>query len=258
VSEGPPPGPPPEVPLPSALPGARLVALTVALAAWVLPWEVAFVDATGPARTLAGPLRTGGAAALAFVAAWGLALTAGTRRGARGLGAGEAATSLALAAVTVLLLATEHPFVPGGERRASWIPIFAPLALLALLDLGVRRARGGAGSEISAVRAGSAAVAALALFVARQPLPFAAALWLALAAGSSLLATERRQRRAQHALALVAAVAILLGPQILEWIEPPPLSIRTASPAPLAYRAAAAVLVALAFVDLVRPAADGP
>jgi hypothetical protein len=240
----------------SPLAGPRLVALAVCLATWVLPWEVAFVDYAGPARTLAGPVRTGGVAALAFVAAWGLALAAGSRRGLPGLAVGEAATSFALGALVVGLLVAEHPFLPGGDRRESWIPVFAPLACLAALDLGVRLSRPGAGAEITAVRAGSAAVAALALFVAREPLPLGAAAWLALAAGSSLLSADTARRRGQHALALVAAVAILYAPEALAWIEPQPSRIRTASPAPLAYRAAAAALVAATFVDFVRPHAS--
>ena len=70
-----------------------------------------------------------------------------------------------MAAVMTGLLLAKHPWVPGGDIRSAWVPIFAPLALLAVLDALVVRFRRDAGYEISVIRAGAALFAAAAFVI---------------------------------------------------------------------------------------------
>ena len=70
-----------------------------------------------------------------------------------------------------VLVATRHPWLPGPDQRASWVPIFGPLAALSLLDLAVRVARPAAGLEITVIRAGAAIVAGASLLVALEGVP---------------------------------------------------------------------------------------
>jgi hypothetical protein len=233
------------------------VALGLLVVAWALPWAETRPDPFRPARAESGALRTGAVGALAALAAWGLSVAAYLARTRRGLRIGEAVTSFALAAATGVLVAADHPWIPGGDRRAAWTPIFLPLALLALLDLwAARRVReSDGGGEVAAIRAGSAAVAALALIVANQPLPAAVATWLCAAAFASLLPrTAWGTRRWHDLLSLAAAVAILFGPDLLRRIASIPKEIRPLSPAPVAYRAAAAAFVAFVLAQALRPA----
>jgi hypothetical protein len=193
----------------------RLALLLVATLAWLQPW-------LGAER---GPHAGGAPAFLGLVAAWGLALTAHLSRTRRGIGNGEAAVAAAVAGALAILLASSHPWIPGGERRVSWIPIFAPLALLGLLDLSVRFRRPAAGAdgdghdvpgrEITAIRAGSALLAAVALVVALEPLPAATAAFLgAVPFLVHWAATARAARRWLEAASLAAAVALVAAPDL--------------------------------------------
>jgi hypothetical protein len=238
---------------------ARIVVLALALVLWLLPWSQSFRGFTDDARVESGASRTGAVAALAFVLAWGLGTTARQARTRRGLDLGEAATSCAVAGLVALLVAIEHPWVPGaGQRSAAWLPIFVPLALLSALDLVVRLRRPGAGAEVTAIRAGSGLVAALALAVARQPLPATAALLVALGAGATLLpSTEAGSRRAHDALALAAALALLFAMPLRSAVDAPARVIKDVSAAPVAFQACAAALVVLTGAHALRRRSAG-
>jgi hypothetical protein len=205
----------------------RLVLLVLCLGAWCLPWAEAFPrDGDPVARTEAGAARTGAPAALAFVAAFGLGATAALARTRRGLAFGEAATCAAVGGAVTALLATSHPWLPAADRRATWVPIFLPLALMALLDVFARR-RGGIGREVTAIRAASGLLAGAALVVGLQPVPAAAALFLGVSPALSLAAArEDGARRALAALTAAACAALALAPEILHAIAPPPPAIR--------------------------------
>lgn len=182
----------------------RLFLLAACVGIWLLPW----------AGSETGPVRSGAAAALSLLAAWGLGATTLLARTRRGLAVGEAATSAALASLVTILVVAHHPWLPGPDRRATWAPIFGPLALMALLDLVtlVRRVPGV--RAIAVLRIGSALVAAAALFVALEPLPAAVALFLAAGpAVASFSRDARSARRGLEALLLLAAVGCFLAPE---------------------------------------------
>jgi hypothetical protein len=186
---------------------ARLVLLVAATIVWLQPW-------LGAER---GPHAGGAPAFLGLLAAWGLSLSALLARTRRGIGNGEAAVAAAVAGALAGLLAASHPWIPGGERRSSWIPIFAPLALLGLLDLSVRvrRSESGLGREITAIRGGSALLAAAALVVALEPLPAVTAAFLgAVPFLVHFTATARAARRALEGASLVAAVVLVAAPDL--------------------------------------------
>ena len=175
---------------------------------------------------LSGAERTGAAGSLALVAGFGLAALALLARARRDLLCGEAATSLAIAGLTLVLVATGHPWVEGPERRAVLVPIFGPLALLAILDL-VMRARGvSVGIEVGVVRAAAALVAAVALLLAHDPVPAGVALFLAiLPAVAALPRTARAARRGLEVAAFLAAAALFLAPELHAALAPPMLSL---------------------------------
>ena len=179
----------------------RLALLALLALAWVLPW-------LGDER---GTDRTGAVGAIALAAAWGLAATALLAKTRRGLAIGEAATSCAVATLMTVLVVGRHPWLPGPDQRASWVPIFGPLAALSALDLCVRIFRPAAGIEVTVIRAGAAIVAGLSLVVALQGAPAAAALWVGLAPVAVLWPrTARGAARGREALCALAAAAMLV------------------------------------------------
>ncbi len=155
----------------------RLGALVVLLGLWVLPsWAQAqvgdeYVDESGA-------IRSGAPAALALLALWGLSATSLAARTLRGLRIGAALTDAVLALTAMGLLVARHPWIPGGEIREAWVPVFGPLALLGVLDAVVVAVRKGFGHEIGVIRAGAALFAAGAFFVEQAWIPAGIAVWL--------------------------------------------------------------------------------
>ncbi|MFO0932383.1 MAG: hypothetical protein U1E39_06695 [Planctomycetota bacterium] len=185
---------------------ARLVVAALAIVVWMLPWR-------SDGRT--GPELTGAPALLAFVAVWGLAAGALLARTRRGLLVGEAVTSAAFAVAMTALVTAPHPWLPPPDRSATCLPIFAPLAALGLLDAASRLRRPPLGGEVAVIRAVTALLCAGALFVAWDPLPAAAALWLGVAPLAAIgPSTARGARRALEAMLLVACVALFLSPEL--------------------------------------------
>ncbi|MFV1957984.1 MAG: hypothetical protein ACC662_01090 [Planctomycetota bacterium] len=126
-----------------------------------------------------------------------------------GLGVAAALTDAAVAGLVTWLLAAPHASMPGGARRAAEVPIFAPLALLALLDAGLRLRAAGGSVEVTVIRAFAALFAAGALFVDQAWLQAALALWL----GASALFVWRLRSGSglRRGLALLCLLAVLLA-----------------------------------------------
>lgn len=193
----------------------RIAALLALVALWVLPsWATAQVgDQT---QEQSGAIRSGAPAAFALVALWGLGGAALVTRTARQMRAGAAVTDALLALVLTILLATEHPWMPGGDARAAWVPAFAPLVLLAALEAVALYVRRHDGHEIAVIRGVAALFAATALYLDRAFIPAGAALWLGLAPLVFLRAdTARRARLALEGWTLMAGVLAGLAP----WIQ---------------------------------------
>ena len=193
----------------------RLVALLALVLLWVLPvWVVAQVGDTSVGEL--GAVRSGVTAALALLALWGLSATSLGARTLSGLRIGGALTDAAIALTTTGLLLVKHPWIPGGALREAWVPIFGPLALLALLDALVTARRRGAGYEISVIRGGAALFAAGALAVNQDWIPAGIALWLGVAPLMFLkLRRPAPARRSLELFILVAAALAGLSP----WIQ---------------------------------------
>lgn len=227
----------------------RLVLLLVLLGAWFLRWTTA-QTAIGAALQ-DGPDRTGAVAALALLALWGLGATALAASTRRGLVIGTALTDAALAVAATLLVAGEHPWFPGGDARAGWIPVFAPLAGLAVLHAAVSAVGAETAREVAVIRAGAALVAAGALVVGQAWLPAGICLWL----GASPLLVSRMQapRAALDVLFLVAAVVALVSPALNDRLLPGQEHEGTYEGA-FFWIVACALLIALVIRDLVRRA----
>lgn len=225
----------------------RLVLLGVLLGAWFLRWTTA-QTAIGVALQ-DGPDRTGAVAALALLALWGLGATALAARTRRGLALGAALTDALVATAATLLVAGEHPWFPGGDARANWIPVFAPLAALAGLHAVVLAVRADTAREVAVIRAGAALLAAGALVVGQAWLPAAIALWL----GASPLLVDRLPdpRAALDALFLAAAVVALTSPALNDRLLPGHAHEGTYEGAFL-WIVACVLLIALTLRDLVR------
>jgi hypothetical protein len=190
----------------------RLVALVLLLGLWLLPWA----EVQTPQGDTVRPRwaeHTGVVGGLALVALWGACATsllATTRRGRR---LGAALTDAAVAFATTGLLAVLHAWIPGGAHRETWVPIFAPLGILAALDAFVVAARREAGGEITFLRAAAALFAAAALVVKAEWVPAGIAAWL----GASALAfglgkAPGAARRALETQVLLAGCFAILSP----------------------------------------------
>lgn len=221
--------------------------LVVLLGAWFLRWTTA-QTAIGVSLQH-GPARTGAVAALALLALWGLGATALAARTRRGLAIGAALTDALVATAATLLLAGEHPWFPGGDARASWIPVFAPLAALAGLHAAVLVLRTDVAREVAVIRAGAALLAAAALVVGQAWLPAAIALWL----GASPLLVLRLPdpRAAVDGLFLVATVVALVSPALNDELLPGREHEGTYEGA-FFWVVACALLIALVLRDLVQ------
>lgn len=231
---------------------ARLVVAALGLAVWMLPWRS---DGT------AGPALTGAPALLAFVAVWGLAATALLARTRRGLLVGEAVTSAAFAVAMTALVTAPHPWLPPPDRSATCLPIFAPLAALGLLDAVSRLRRPPLGAEVAVIRAVTALLCAGALFVAWDPLPAAAALWLGLAPLAVVgPATARGARRALEALLVVACVALFLAPELHPAVVgvDAKAEVETGTPWPFVFWLVVAALAILSGRGVLLPERDAP
>jgi hypothetical protein len=194
----------------------RLVALAFLVAFWLAPWaEIQTAD--GGVVLEAWRARTGAAGGLALAALWGLAATTLAARTRRGLRIGAAWTDAAVASAATALLLLEHRWIPGGEIRDAWVPIFAPLALLGVLDALRLRMQPDAGGEVTAIRGGAALFAAGTLVVGRAYLPAAVAFGLALSPLALLLVRRPTVCRAiVEAFVLVGAGAAVAAPAVQE------------------------------------------
>lgn len=235
----------------------RLLALLGMVAIWMGPDWVQ-VDVGGVARFEKGAVRTGVTGALALIALWGLASTSLAARSLRGLRVGTALTDAALALTTALLLLNAHPWIPGGDLREAWVPVFLPLALLALLDAGVHAWRPQAGSQVTAIRGGAALFAALALAAEGSWIPAGIALWLAITALVFVRATAAASaRRALEILTLAAGAVAGLAP----WLQRDLVGVNQTIGPELTWPVyvwcvLAALVVTTALDGVVRPEAD--
>ncbi len=232
----------------------RLGALVVLVCLWVIPtWVTAqsgddFVDEVGA-------VRSGAAAALALLALWGLAATSLSAQTVRGLRIGAALTDAVLALTVAGLLVAEHPWIPGGEIREAWVPIFGPLALLAVLDAVVIAMRDEPGYEISVIRSCAALFASGALAIDLRFLPAAIALWLGIAPLIFLkIRTPQRARRSLEAFILIAAAVAGFAPWIQKHLvgANPPVGTELTLPVYL-WCVTAALVVTTALDGMTRP-----
>jgi hypothetical protein len=223
---------------------ARLLLVLAAAAVWCLPW---LGDATGVERT-------GAAGALPIAALWalGAVLLLAARR--RGLLLGEAGSSAAIALVVAILVALAHPWLPGPDRRATLLPVFAGLFALAALDLGARARGAAVGIEVPFVRGVAAAVAAVALVVASAWIPAAACLVLALLPlAASLPHRARVARRALELVAFLLAAALFLAPEHRAAVAPLPASGAAPTVAAFLHRLLGIALALLAGIGVYDP-----
>lgn len=192
----------------------RLILLVILVLVWVLPsWGRAQVG--DGFRDQIGALRTGAAAALGLLVLGGLAATSLLARTRTALRAGLAATHAVVAAVMTVLLLLEHPWVPGGALRSAWVPVFAPLALLAALDAWRSAADPQHGDLLGWARALSGLFAAGAFYVAGAPVPAGVAAWLGLGGFAALRAgSARGVRRVIEALVILGGLVAGGAPQI--------------------------------------------
>ena len=187
----------------------RLVLLLALLLLWVIPnWTTARSAGSGY-REVIGAVRTGAFAALALVVLWGLSATSLLTRRRRGMRAGMAWTHALTAGLMAALLFVEHPWIPGGDARAAWVPVFAPLALLAALDAWRTQVDLRHGSALALFRALGGIFAAVAFYVAGHPVPAGVAAWLGLSGLAVLGAGNAlsNRRRIELLLFLAALVA---------------------------------------------------
>ncbi|MGE0193347.1 MAG: hypothetical protein AB7T63_15050 [Planctomycetota bacterium] len=192
----------------------RLILLLVLVLVWVLPsWGRAQVG--DGFREQIGALRTGAAAALGLLILGGLAATSLLARTRTALRAGLAATHAVVAAVMTVLLLIEHPWVPGGALRSAWVPVFAPLALLAALDAWRSAIDPDHGDLLGWARALSGLFAAGAFYVASAPIPAGVAAWLGLGGFAALRAgSARGVRRVLETLVVLAGLVAGGAPQL--------------------------------------------
>jgi hypothetical protein len=225
----------------------RLVALLAAAGLYLLPWHGA---ATGAERA-------GAAAALALLASWGVTATSLLARTRRGVRAGEAATCAAVAATVLWLVVSRHPWLPGPDRRATLVPVFGPLAVLAVLDLLSLARRVPVGAGVAGIRAGAALLAAAALLVAGQAFAagVAAFLWAAPVA-TAFVPTARDARRALDVVALLVAFALFAAPEIQASLVPPAPSVEVGTLWAFLHRVVAVVVAVGAFRGIFWPDPD--
>lgn len=173
--------PAPELAPPLPRTAFRLAVLLAMAGLLLAPWVVVQEPVAGRSVAEIGAVRAGAPALLALVAAWGLALGVRAARTRAGLRGAEAFTAASVAAAVGALLLLDHPWIPGGDRRAAWLPVFLPLALLAGFEGVLRRRASGAGRDVGRGRVAASAFAALALAADERWLLAGAAGWLALA-----------------------------------------------------------------------------
>lgn len=233
----------------------RLILLVGMLAIWAVPkWTDAQVG--GAVVSQSGGTRTGLLAAAALLALWGLSTTSLAARRLRGLRAGLALVSALIAVATTWLLATKHPWIPGGALRETWAPVFGCLGLMAVIEAVVALRRPLAGPELAWLRAGTALVAAAGLFVAGAMLPAGVALWLAATAvANAMITTAHGARRALEACALLGAIVAGFAPSLHGRLVDLARTTGIALPQ-YAWVVLAAVVATTAVDGILRPAAD--
>lgn len=236
------------------------LALVLALAVvWLLPWADTLSPTTGATQTQRGAERTGMAGLSALLVLWGLLLTTHMARTRRGVLAGEAFTHALLAGLVTLLLALEHPWLAAGERAAAWLPVFAPLALLAALDGATRLSSARTGCEITAVRVGAGLFAAASLAAGKAWLPAALAAWIA---GAPLVFLAGRSRaaagRALEGLLVGGALGAGFAPALQRLLVRMPDAIGGMRPTAIAWSVLAAIVVLNACSGLLAPSEPAP
>jgi hypothetical protein len=219
---------------------------------WLSTWAKV-MDARGEVHDEAWRLRTGAPAALALLALWGLSATALAARAVRGLCIGAALTDAALALATAGMLLVAHRWIPGGEIREAWVPVFGPLALLGLLDALVRWRVPRGGAEVAFIRAAAAALATVSFAADAAWLPAAVAGWLAVSpAAMAFGRSDRGARAAVEGLALAAAVAAVMAPAAFEGLFRPEAPAEEYPFTRYAWTLCAAVAGALSLAEILR------
>lgn len=233
----------------------RLILLIGMVAIWAIPaWADARVG--GAVVPQSGGTRTGLLAAAALLALWGLATTSLAARELRGLRAGLALVAALISLAATWLLHDKHPWIPGGELRETWAPVFGCLGLMAIIEAVVALRNPLAGPELAWLRAGSALVAAGGLFVAGAMLPAGLALWIAATAVcNAMITTPHGARRALEGFALLAAIVAGFAPSLHSRLVEIAPAIGSALPR-YAWVVLAAIVATTAVDGVLRPAAD--
>ena len=234
---------------------ARLIVLVAMVAIWAVPtWTQAQVG--GAMVDQSGGTRTGLLAAAALLSLWGLATTSLAARRLRGLRAGLSLTTALIALATTYLLATNHPWIPGGAMRETWGPVFGCLGLMAAIEAVVALRNALAGPELAWIRALCAFVAAGGLFVAGALLPAGIAAWIAITAVvNARIATAYGARRALEVFALLSAVVAGFAPSLHTRLVDVAPAVGSALPQ-YAWVVLAAIVATTAVDGALRPVAD--
>ena len=234
----------------------RLILLVAMVGVWAVPvWAEARVG--GSIVEQSGGTRTGLLAAAALLALWGLSTTSLGARRLRGLRAGLAFVSAIIAGAATWLLATNHPWIPGGELRETWAPVFGCLGLMAAIEGVVALRNPLAGPELAWLRAAVALVVAGGLFVAGAMLPAGLAAWLALTAiANARITTALGARRALEGFALLAAIVAGFAPSLHGRLVDVAPAFGTTSLPRYAWVVLAAIVATTAVDGILRPADD--
>lgn len=257
-SPPPPPAPSPDPggrgALPAAPPRLRLTLalLLLLLGTWFLRWTTA--QTSLGVEVQRGPARAGALSAVALLALWGIAATLLLARRVDRLRAGAALTDVAVGVAATLLLAGEHSWIPGADMHGAWLPIFAPLAVLALLEAGARFAGSDLAGEVQALRAVAGCFAAAALAADGVGLLAGIAGWLGL---SPLLlrrlSSPGATARGLQALFVLAALAALLAPALADLLRSDRVETVGVYEGQYGWVVLSAALLLLGLVGLLRP-----
>jgi hypothetical protein len=232
----------------------RLVALGVLVAFWIAPWSQVQGE-RGTVHEERWSSRVGVLGFLALTALWGLGATTIAASTRRGLRIGAAFTDAAVAAVATGFLLLGHEWIPGGDVREAWIPIFGPLAFLALLDATLLLASSEA-PEVTVIRAGAALVAAAALYVHLSWLMAGVALWLGLSPLLLRAARPLAVRRTVEGMLLAGSVVALVAPTVHRAIFGAVVPVEEGVTTVYGWYVTALVVAGLSVAGLVRP--EGP
>jgi hypothetical protein len=233
-------------------------ALVLALAVvWLLPWADVQGAGTGGLVTQRGVERAGPAAPAALVLLWSLSLAALAGVRAAALRSGEAFAAAAVCGLAAALIATGRLGAPTAERAGTWLPIFVPLGLLALLEAGSRLAGAGSERTIGVVRVAAAAFAAAVLALDGAWAPAAFAGWVALAPLAFVRARDAHaERRGLEGLALLAALLAGFAPTLAQRLATLPAPVGGIGVAAVGWSVLAALVVLISTAGLLAPRED--